>query len=341
MKSIHRHWRGPQSPCWEALAQPEVRPSPSAPLQASCAGCSGPLPSPLTSGQKPPPAQASPHWAALPPSPPASGVSSDKTNRRCPAALFPSAGHPVRKGSPLRWSLRHPESPWKGPRKGPLGISEAGKIIYNLSALKGLNQAGWPLPTFLLVLDGLTDPGTCPHTHNTFPSPALAPLLSSGQTPEDPFGESPARLLQPFQSGMSVNKTSIFSSQPCLPLPHPLEIPSPRPWRYTGRRERRGTVGGEQEASCVPGGPPESGPGRTALHQTGGLSPGRSSQGSNQKRSDLGKKQHQHPPAGGRRGKSQFSWLVGSPGGDWGPGQEWGLVRSPGGLSSHSALGPL
>lgn len=35
-----------------------------------------------------------------------------------------------------------------------------------------------------------------------------------------------------------------------------------------------------------------------------------------------------------RRG-SQNSWLLGSPGGGQSPGQEWGLERGPGGLSSH------
>ena len=61
--------------------------------------------SPPTRLHKPP---VSPHWADLPPCPPDFLLSSDKDHRVGLALLLGAAAHPIRKGSPLGWSLRHP-----------------------------------------------------------------------------------------------------------------------------------------------------------------------------------------------------------------------------------------
>ena len=62
-------------------------------------------------------------------------------------------------------------------------------------------------------------------------------------------------------------------------------------------------VGGQQEAICVPGDPPGTGPGTTHLHRTDELLPGRGAQGTDRKRPALGKKQYQQPSTDRGRGE--------------------------------------
>lgn len=68
-------------------------------------------------------------------------------------------------------------------------------------------------------------------------------------------------------------------------------------------------MGSEQGTSHQPGGTPGPSSLRTAFPDPSQRSSSHCPQGSNQKRSALGKKHHQHPFTSGRR---QISWLVGA-----------------------------
>lgn len=112
---------------------------------------------------------ASPCQAGLPPFPLTSGLFSYRLHRRCPASLFWAAGHPVRKRSPLRRSLKHPKHPYKGPRKEPLDASKAGRIIYD-SLRPSRPELDWLVPAHLPAsLRGAERPRNLPHTHGTSP----------------------------------------------------------------------------------------------------------------------------------------------------------------------------
>lgn len=95
--------------------------------------------------------------------------------------------------------------------------------------LSGLKQAGWSLPTFLLVLVGLTHPRPFPTPTAPHPEQPLTLFSTLVRTRGTLLGRAQPDPGSPPTSatGTMVHKTSIFSPQPCLPTPLPSEMCSP------------------------------------------------------------------------------------------------------------------